>query len=527
MFFRVDIVIKHSIISTMSYRIDQKVGKHTYVYEVDSYWDKSKKQPRQKRTYIGKKDPISGELISTHRGYLSLDYGNSYFLHEIAKQLDLHILLKQIFPDIWQAILTCIFFEISEKKALYLCKPWMECTYNIAEKDLSSQRISELLHDLGQNEEARFKFLKAWAGQHDVNEYIVFDITSFSSYARKLEFLEWGYNRDRERLPQINFGVIYGEPSSLPLFYTRYPGSIPDARTLYNMVEYLEWLELSKILFVLDRGFFSSYNLKKMNTGMRFIIAMPYSNKNASILIKKHKNDLALHTNAFQINKKIIYGVRNRIEIGEKRYYSYLYLDEKRRVEERERFLSRVLEIEKKVEEPELSKNREDLKEFLSENVKGWEKIFELVEHDRVFKIKRKEKGINSQLEKMGTMILLSNKMLDGKEVLRLYKRKDVVEKFFDNMKHDIERKRLRIHSQETFEGRLFLDFLALIIYSRISSVMRKEGINKDLTVQELMYEFKKIKLIRLGAKKTIVTEVSKKQRELFQSFKITPPIRP
>ena len=56
---------------------------------------------------------------------------------------------------------------------------------------------------------------------------------------------------------------------------------------------------------------------------------------------------------------------------------------------------------------------------------------------------------------------------------------------------------------------------------------MRKEGINKDLTVQELMYEFKKIKLIRLGAKKTIVTEVSKKQRELFQSFKITPPIRP
>jgi len=138
---------------------------------------------------------------------------------------------------------------------------------------------------------------------------------------------------------------------------------------------------------------------------------------------------------------------------------------------------------------------------------------------------KEKKKGLTASWIKW--VLWLSNKMLDGKEVLRLYKRKDVVEKFFDNMKHDIERKRLRIHSQETFEGRLFLDFLALIIYSRISSVMRKEGINKDLTVQELMYEFKKIKLIRLGAKKTIVTEVSKKQRELFQSFKINPPIRP
>jgi transposase len=94
-------------------------------------------------------------------------------------------------------------------------------------------------------------------------------------------------------------------------------------------------------------------------------------------------------------------------------------------------------------------------------------------------------------------------------------------------MKHDIERKRLRIHTQETFEGRLFLDFLALIVYYRISSVMRKEETNKDFTVQELMYELKKIKLIRLGTKKMIVTEVSKKQRKLFQDFKIPLPTRP
>ena len=527
MIFGVDIVLKHSIIVTMSYRVDQKVGKHTYVYEVESYWDKNKKQPRQNRTFLGKKNPITGELISTRKGYISLDYGNTYFLYEVAKQLDLHVLLSQIFPDIWQELLTCVFFEISEKKALYLCKPWMECSYNIAERDLSSQRISELLHDLGQQEEERIKFLKAWAWQHSANEYIVFDITSFSSYAKKLDFLEWGYNRDREKLPQINFGVIYGEPSALPLFYTRYPGSIKDVTTLDNMVEYLEWLELSDTLFVLDRGFFSSYNLKKMNANMRFVIPLPYSNNNAATLIKKHRNDLALHSNAFQLNKQIMYGVTNRIEIGSKRYYCHLYLDEKRRVEERERFLSKVLELEKKVEEPELRENMEELQGFLSDTVRGWEKIFEIIERDGKFWIKRKEKGINAQLEKMGTMILLSNKRFDGKEVLRLYRRKDVIEKFFDNMKHDIERKRLRIHSQETFEGRLFLDFLALIIYSRISSVMREEGINKDLTVQELMYELKKIKLIRLGTKKMIVTEVSKKQRELFQSFKIPLPTRP
>jgi transposase len=124
----------------------------------------------------------------------------------------------------------------------------------------------------------------------------------------------------------------------------------------------------------------------------------------------------------------------------------------------------------------------------------------------------------------MGTMILLSNRTMDGEEILHLYRRKDAVEKFFDAGKHELERKRLRIHTQETFEGRLFLDFVALILYAWISNIMRREGINKVLSVQELMYELKKIQLIHLGEKKTVITEVSKRQRDLFQAFKIELP---
>lgn len=115
---------EHSIIDTMSYRIDQKVGNHIYVYEVESYWDKDKKQPRQKRTYLGKKDPATGELVSTRKGYQCLDYGTYYFLSEVARKTDVQLLLKQIFLDKWQELLHCVFFEISEKKPLYLCKAW-------------------------------------------------------------------------------------------------------------------------------------------------------------------------------------------------------------------------------------------------------------------------------------------------------------------------------------------------------------------------------------------------------------------
>ena len=37
----------------------------TYVYESTSYWDKEKQQPRSNRTLIGKRDPVTGEIVPT------------------------------------------------------------------------------------------------------------------------------------------------------------------------------------------------------------------------------------------------------------------------------------------------------------------------------------------------------------------------------------------------------------------------------------------------------------------------------
>ncbi len=126
----------------------------------------------------------------------------------------------------------------------------------------------------------------------------------------------------------------------------------------------------------------------------------------------------------------------------------------------------------------------------------------------------------------MGTTVLITNKKIGAKYALSLYRRKDGVEKFFDSMKNDIDKKRLRTGDKEIFEGRLFLDFITLVVYSQIIKIARQEQIGKDFIVQELMYEFKKITLIKLGERKTIITEVSKKQRELFKKFNIDYPVK-
>jgi seryl-tRNA synthetase len=43
---------------------DKRTGT-TYVYESESYWDKEKKQPRNKRILIGKIDEVTGEIVPT------------------------------------------------------------------------------------------------------------------------------------------------------------------------------------------------------------------------------------------------------------------------------------------------------------------------------------------------------------------------------------------------------------------------------------------------------------------------------
>lgn len=146
-----------------------------------------------------------------------------------------------------------------------------------------------------------------------------------------------GVQPEWEALPQINLGILYAELTSLPLFYTQYPGSIPDVRTLQNAVEMLEWLELSK----------------------------------AQELIQKHKRDLGLHSNAFRLNQQILYCVGDRVQIGQKRYPCYVFPTRN------------------------CGPKNEDGKAI----------------------VKRSEKGIIDRLKRMGTMILLSNRAMDGKEM--------------------------------------------------------------------------------------------------------------
>ena len=212
-------------------QIEQTVRGKVYVYQVHSYWDKVDKKAKQKKTYLGKKNPITGELVpkkirSDNSVKLIFEYGNSYFVENVISKCGLKACLESIFPEYSDILTYLIIFYIVESAPTYLFEDWCETNINLYKKPFSSQRLSEFISAIGGMEGQREQFLLQWSQLNPCKESVFFDITSFSSYSSLIEIVEWGYNRDHDNLPQINFGVLIGSPNYIPILYSIYPGSI-------------------------------------------------------------------------------------------------------------------------------------------------------------------------------------------------------------------------------------------------------------------------------------------------------------
>jgi transposase len=99
---------------------------------------------------------------------------------------------------------------------------------------------------------------------HAEKENTTLDITSISSYSKQNHYVRYGYNRDGESLPQINLCLLQGQTSKLPLYYESLNGSLKDVSALENVLKTLSWLNITNIHPVMDKGFYSEYNVDKL-----------------------------------------------------------------------------------------------------------------------------------------------------------------------------------------------------------------------------------------------------------------------
>jgi len=508
----------------MAYIIEQKIKGNIYLYKVESYWDKDKKQSRQKRTYLGPKGKLKKSNIKqTKSTIVHKNYGNIFFLDFILKQLGLEYILQNIFPDNYKEIIALAYYDIIEASPYYLFPFWQEEHYLPDTKKLDSSSISKLCDEIGHQQQQRLIFFEQWINLLQPVEALFYDITSISSYSTSIDFVEWGYNRDHENLPQINLGMVFCGENSLPIFYTLYPGSIVDVKTLKNCVTYLKIIGLKDFLFVLDRGFFSTSNITKMNSdknNISFIQPLPFSLKKVKELVRLHKKELHDVSNNFKFNEELLSYKKSEIEFEGKTYVSHIYLNERAELDQRQQLMGELIDIEVNTLKNKIFPSLKQAMQFKKNNiVKKYQDLFKWNRLTR--KIERNANNLKTRISKLGYFILATNKQGSTKEdILAKYRKRDDVEKVFDLLKNEIDGGRIRAHNQYNLDARLFIKFVSLILQSEITKTMKNRKLFKKYTMKEMLANLRKIKRTKID-NEIIISEISKQQRLIFDAFNI------
>jgi len=501
------------------------VSGKTYVYYVTATYRNEKGQPTCERSSIGRLDEESGLLIP-NRNYYEIylktsvptttgisHCGVHHAFEEIAKKLGVARLLKLYFPENYKEMLTIAQYMLSEGNVMYYLEDYTQEHQTALNECVGSAKSSRLFASLRQ--EDMLLFFREWMKHKRAKEYVAYDVTSISSYSKNIAELEWGYNRDKERLPQINMGMYYGEESGLPLYYRIYPGSISDKAHMRHMVADNAFINGKKTRFVMDRGFYSADNLRFLTENdYRFVIALPGSLKYCSDLIQKHKAGL-VNRSECMLGKGLPYGKSCEVtELGF-RMKVHLYYDPDKALRESEALYA-LLERQENdlqgMDEPPDRKLKYD-KYFFINRAK-----------DGKLGFIRNHKAIDAQLEKCRFFLIAETDFSKTTaEILEIYRRRDVVEKSFDSLKNELDMKRTHCQSAETLNGKLFVAFISLIVRSYMLNLLAPHMKSTSSTFRKILLDLDKIKCLDLhtNANPRLLNPLSKSQRNILDLLDI------
>ena len=245
---------------------------------------------------------------------------------------------------------------------------------------------------------------------------------------------------------------------------------------------------------------------------------MPFTVKHADEMIRKHEAEITDVSNALRLNKHILYCVKDKLTVGNYLLNAYVYFDKRKNLDGEERLLERIIEAEEKIAQRGFH-DREEARTYILQHASDLEKFFEIRTSKGAVTLRRNKTHIDKAILQMGYVIILSSRSLSPRQIIQLYRNKDCVEKCFDTMKNELSTNRLRVHSTESMEGRLFITFISLILSSWIHRIMREKNISKKYTLEEIMYELKKLKVIQLQNQRKVLTEITKTQKELLKKL--------
>lgn len=365
---------------------------------------------------------------------------------------------------------------------------------------LLSQRITD---------DKRIAFLDVWNQKYRTDDkiYVSYDSTNFNNSAGDIDLVSWAKPKYDQGKKVYGFAVAYDMHNKVPLLYETYDGSIIDVSQLKQAIEKFKAYNYLNLGFILDRGYHSIANIKYLDeNGYDIVMMVKGCKKLVSGLIEQN-----LHTFENARDKHIkrwnTYGMTTTGQLfdgDEKTRYFHLFYSPEKYGRDHAIFNKTLDDCESYLDS-KIGKSINPTNEI--------EKYYEIKLVDvvnpadgEIRKVLQsyspKMDVINRENRLLGYFVIVTTEKMTAEQALTLYRGRDTSEKLFRTCKTFLGARSARVHSNEALEGKMFVQFLAMIyrnyLFNKLQETVKKLNIKGNwMTVPTALRELNKIEVVQ------------------------------
>ncbi len=520
-------------------------GDTVYIkFEYDRYYDPEKKYTYPQRATIGKLCADDDTMMIPNEAFLKyfpdailsgmedraersscLRIGTYAVIHKIINDYQLKEMLGNFFSERDRSLLLDLaayaIVEESNVAQHYPDYAYNHPLYSPCMKIYSDATVSGFFKGITKDKSTGF--LNEWNAKRNKREriYISYDSTNKNCQAGEIELAEFGHAKTDIGSAIINYSVGYDLKNKEPLFYEAYPGSINDVSQFRAMLGKITGYGYKKIGFILDRGYFSRGNIRYLDEcGYSFVIMAKGMASFISELILENRgtfeNKRACDMNAYGVYGKTV--KKSLFEGDERKRYIHIYHSISKEAEERQSFENDLRE-----RTALLMSRQNQTVEFGA----AYEKYFYLhYDENGVFLYPEEKTTVTErEISLCGYFVIITSERMTAKEALHLYKSRDTSEKLFAADKSFLGNNSMRVHTNEGMEGKIFTQFIALIIRNKIYTSLQEAGEQLErkqnyMTVPAAIKELEKIEMTRQTDNiYRLDHAVTAKQKKILKAF--------
>ena len=499
-------------------------GGHTYIeYEYDRIYDPEKQYTYPKRASIGRVDPEDPTRMTPNENFLKyfpdaeipeeidrserspyLNIGTYVVLHKLIQDCKLKEILDEYMDEKDTGFLLDLacYSIIEENNAgqYYPDYAYEHALFTPDMKIYTDSKVSDFLHGL--KPEQSVGFLNSWNKSKNKRQkiYLSYDSTNKNCQAGDIDLVEYGNAKVDAGLPIFNYSVACDSANREPLFYELYPGSLNDVSQLICMIDKAHGYGYRNIGFILDRGYFSKKNLAYMDqNGYSFLIMVKGMKDFIRDIIGENQGDFE-NSRGRYIDRYDVYGTtvkRFLCEGDTKKRNFHIYYSDGKAYSEKQEIKQRIRRLKKYLDScvgKECVPFGPEIRKYFHLNYEKDGKTLKLAEENT--------SAVEKELSLSGYFAIVSSDNMTAREAIELYKSRDASEKLFRSDKSYLGNKSMRVYSDEALSSKVFIQFIALILRSRIYTALKEKSEKmlkklNYLTVPAALKELEKIVMIR------------------------------